>query len=141
MSEDTITLSSSIAQAVFDIATESMDFTSGFLDDEEQDALVELAIALGIDPMRAVQHTHRCKRRAKAAGVDKPIHSWSSWVVGTFPVRRQRFCNDCHLRDAEGQLSDVATRDLEELVLIAKKCGTVPSGEVVAELERRKAAR
>jgi hypothetical protein len=40
-------------QALFDIATGSMDFGSGFLDTDEVDALRRVAVHLGVDPMVA----------------------------------------------------------------------------------------
>lgn len=41
-----------IARAVFDIATNSMDFGSGFLDDEEVVQLRSFAERIGVDPMK-----------------------------------------------------------------------------------------
>jgi len=38
---------------VFDIAVASMDFSSGFLDNREVDALRRIAVAIGVDPMSA----------------------------------------------------------------------------------------
>ena len=50
---DEIRLSKESAMAVFDIAVNSMDFGSGFLDNEEVDALREFAVLIGVDPMNA----------------------------------------------------------------------------------------
>ncbi len=50
-----------LLQIVFDVAVESMDFSSGFLDDEEVDALREVAVVLGVDPMIATPENFKCK--------------------------------------------------------------------------------
>ena len=95
MSDEQITLPRPLLEAVFDIATGSMDFGSGFLCDEEQEALRELATKLGIDPMRATQHTHRCKYRGS--------HVWGDWYTpparpGYVPVT-SRHCRECQRRE------------------------------------------
>ncbi len=46
-------------RAVFDIATESMDFGSGFLDHEEVGQLRKIALLLGVDPMEGTPHNFR----------------------------------------------------------------------------------
>ncbi len=48
---DQVTIPREVAQAVFDIATGSLNFGSGFLDTEEVEALRALAVAIGVDPM------------------------------------------------------------------------------------------
>ncbi len=106
--QETIALPKVLLQHVFDIATESMDFGSGFLDDEEQGHLRDFAIALGIDPEVATQHTHRCKYRGS--------HKWGRWTVpfdrpGYVPVA-SRICGECATREdapAEMQTECVAS--------------------------------
>lgn len=50
-----------IARKVFDTAVDSMDFGSGFLDDEEVLALREFAVAIGVDPMTATPYGFSAK--------------------------------------------------------------------------------
>ncbi len=53
------TIPEDIAKAVFDVATGSMNFGSGFLDNEEVDALRAFARLIGVDPMNATPSTFR----------------------------------------------------------------------------------
>lgn len=48
-------------QAVLDVATMSMDFASGFLDDEQVEALRKLAIVVGVDPIVVTPSNFVCK--------------------------------------------------------------------------------
>jgi len=50
-----------VARAVFDIATSSMDFGSGFLDDEEVTQLRHFASIIGVNPWLATPENHRPK--------------------------------------------------------------------------------
>jgi hypothetical protein len=50
-------------RALFDIAVSSMDFGSGFLDDEDVAVLRQTAVILGVDPMTATPQKFRCKYR------------------------------------------------------------------------------
>lgn len=45
------TINTEDAKALFDLATGSMDFGSGFLDHEEVEILRRVAVKLGLDPM------------------------------------------------------------------------------------------
>lgn len=47
------------ARAVFDIAIHSLDFGSGFLDNEQVDRLRDMAGYLGVDPREATPSEHR----------------------------------------------------------------------------------
>jgi hypothetical protein len=58
---------SEIWQAVFDVAVGSMDFGSGFLDDEEVEALRAAAGILGVDPDTATPRQFICKYRGHHA--------------------------------------------------------------------------
>ncbi len=72
-------------RAVFDVAVRSMDFGSGFLDDEEVSLLRRAARLLGVDPMEATPSNFRCKYSGKHTG-----HCWpagSAFVIAT--------CADC----------------------------------------------
>lgn len=50
-----------VLQIVFDTAINSMDFGSGFLDDEEVTALRDMAMRLGQDPLLATPSGHHKK--------------------------------------------------------------------------------
>jgi hypothetical protein len=50
-----------MVRAVFDVAVGSMDFSSGFLDQEEVDALRACAALLGVDPMVGTPEVFHCK--------------------------------------------------------------------------------
>lgn len=52
-----------VLQKVFDTAVNSMNFGSGFLDDEEVEALRECALALGVDPMNGTPDNFKPKYR------------------------------------------------------------------------------
>lgn len=52
-----------LLRVLFDVATGSMDFGSGFLDDEEVAALREVAVLIGADPDDATPEKFRCKYR------------------------------------------------------------------------------
>lgn len=96
MSDDEqITLPKVVLQAVFDIITGSMDFGSGFLDDEDQEHLVTLARAIGVDPMEGVQAQFRCKYRGRAAGQAEPIHDLCDWYTDPWRKVQLRYCRDC----------------------------------------------
>ena len=56
-----------LAAILFDTAVGSMDFGSGFLDDEEVAALREAAVLLGADPDEATPRNFRCKYRGRHA--------------------------------------------------------------------------
>ena len=60
MSDD-ITMPKVLLQVLFDTAVGSMDFGSGFLDDEEVKALRQVAELLGVDPMAGTPYNY-CKR-------------------------------------------------------------------------------
>lgn len=57
----TMAVGKRVLQIVFDTAVHSMDFGSGFLDDEEVLALREVAVILGVDPIVATPDNFKCK--------------------------------------------------------------------------------
>lgn len=61
VSDETLMVPRALLQCVFDAAINSMDFGSGFLDDEEVAALRELAVILGVDPMEATPRQFACQ--------------------------------------------------------------------------------
>jgi hypothetical protein len=60
-------ISDRLLRIVFDTAVHSMDFGSGFLDDEEVAALREVAVVLGVDPAAATPRNFTCKYRGHHA--------------------------------------------------------------------------
>jgi len=71
-------------RALFDIATCSMDFSSGFLDTEEVNTLRRIAVLIGVDPMDATPY-------AFAAQYPHP-HQSRPLVVGLLGVNGCRHC-------------------------------------------------
>lgn len=62
-----------LLQKLLDIATSSMDHGSGFLDNEEVEALRETAVTLGINPMTVTPYNFKPKYC--------PGHVWSDWKI------------------------------------------------------------
>jgi len=62
---------------------------SGWMDDEEVDALRALAIAAGMDPIDATPSTFKCKHRG--------THDFHEWLTDRHakPVDQYRRCHDC----------------------------------------------
>lgn len=50
-----------LLKIIFDVAVESLDFDSGFLCNEEVEALREIAIMLEIDPDVGTPHNFKCQ--------------------------------------------------------------------------------
>ncbi len=50
-----------LLKSVFDIAVGSLDFGSGFLDNDQVDDLREIAVLLGVDPVDATPGEHRAR--------------------------------------------------------------------------------
>jgi hypothetical protein len=71
-----ITVTKKVLRDVLDVATMSMDFASGFMDDEQVEALRTAAVALGIDQMVVTPSHYVCKYRG--------THQWElrHWGVG-----------------------------------------------------------
>ena len=66
-------------RVVFDTAINSMDFGSGFLDDEEVKALRAVAVILGVDPMVATPDTFKCKYGSPHQWIS-PVRVTPAWV-------------------------------------------------------------
>lgn len=70
-----------LLEAAFDVATSSLDFGSGFLDDEQVEALRGIAVLLGVDPLVATPANYVCKYTGE--------HEWPTtgprrcWRCGT----------------------------------------------------------
>ena len=72
-----------VLRALFDTAVHSMDFGSGFLDDEEVAALRAAAAVLGVDPAEGTPANFRCKYRGHHEA--KPyldMQIFTSWADG-----------------------------------------------------------
>jgi hypothetical protein len=80
-----------VARTVFDIAVHSLDFGSGFLDDEEVKALRELAVILEVDPMKATPAEWVCKF--------DPPHEWTEVRSDGMRSRPYRRCKKCGAYD------------------------------------------
>lgn len=64
MSDDElISVPKSVLQAVLDSAVGSMDYGSGFLDEEEVSALRDVAVLLGVDPWTVTPSNVACAAR------------------------------------------------------------------------------
>ena len=83
-----ISIDRELLQHVFDIAVHSMDFGSGFLDDEEVSALREIADLLDVDPDAATLSNYKCKYRG--------WHYWESDLPRGKPQERD-WCRDCKM--------------------------------------------
>lgn len=59
--DDVLSIRKGDLRALLDIATSSLDFGSGFLNDEEVEILRSVAVTLGVDPMRVTPSNHECK--------------------------------------------------------------------------------
>ena len=81
-------------KVVFDVATNSLDFGSGFLDDEEVKALRAAAVDLGVDPMEATPHGFRAKY---CPGHQPKTH------VAPAGVRTITRCEICHWVFSDGE--------------------------------------
>lgn len=89
-----------LAKVALDICTASMNFTSGFLSDEEVKGLRELAEYLGVDPMLATPDNFKPKYCPSL-----PEHNYGKWVprssFASRPPYRVRYCDDCGKRERE----------------------------------------
>ncbi len=85
----TVTVAFADLQMVFDTATNSMDFGSGFLDDEEIEALRRIAIVLGVDPIVAEPESYQAKRP----------HRFSPWTRSDSSPTAHLRCRLCEKRE------------------------------------------
>lgn len=76
---DTIVIPIDIARKAFDIAVGSMDFGSGFLDNDEVDALRAFAVSLGVNPMEATPHGFRAQYPHLYEPVTRPATATPYW--------------------------------------------------------------
>lgn len=87
--DEEVTIRKGDLRAVLDVATGSMDFGSGFLDNEQVEALRKLASIIGIDPLVATPSNFTCQY--------KGAHQWatSSYRPGEW------YCVICRHTQAE----------------------------------------
>jgi hypothetical protein len=83
-----------LTEIVFDIAIRSLDFNSGFLEDDEVEALRELAVLLGVDPWEATPSQWRPRYC--------PGHTFGEWkerfvTDGYMWLERYHKCEVCEL--------------------------------------------
>ncbi len=74
---DEVIISKKLLQIVFDTAINSMDFGSGFLDNEEVEALREIAVILGIDQMVATPDPFKCQYGYHNYATEDSAHTWT----------------------------------------------------------------
>jgi hypothetical protein len=82
-------------QVLFDIAVGSLDFGSGFLDDDDVEVLRAVAVKLDVDPWTATPDNHKPKYC--------PGHEWGQWTTphphrlrsGYGCLRQWRYCTIC----------------------------------------------
>jgi hypothetical protein len=98
----TVTIDLDVLQKTFDTAVNSMDFSSGFLDDEEVTALRACAVVLGVDPLQATPQNFICKYRESGHRWYVPFGESSEWrrdETGIYSPERStrlvRSCEDC----------------------------------------------
>ncbi len=82
-------------RAIMDVGTMSMDFGSGFLDNEQVEALRKGAGLLGIDPITVTPSNFTCQY--------KPPHQWkeSSYIGSRNEARRCWRCVRCGTTTSE----------------------------------------
>lgn len=77
-----------VARTVFDVAVNSLDFGSGFLDHSEVTALRRLAVLLGVDESKATPHEMTCDFN--------PPHEWGPWEsISWRPGEEFQRCSKC----------------------------------------------
>lgn len=81
---DLVSIDHTQLQILFDIAVGSLDFGSGFLDEEEVEALRDVALLLDVDPDKATPRNRKCKYDGKHEIVE---YAWLSHPAGTFCIR------------------------------------------------------
>lgn len=87
--DDMVSIRRGDLRAVLDVATGSMDFGSGFLDNEQVEALRTVAVVLHIDPIEVTPSNFACLYQG---------HDWAPYdrpesQVGEAP---RFYCRRCH---------------------------------------------
>jgi hypothetical protein len=89
--DETVPVRKGDLRAVLDVATQSLDFGSGFLDNEQVEVLRKLAVMLDIDPMLATPYNFRFQYGCKAAG----HHTWEPYPIAWAPGVIRWTCSVC----------------------------------------------
>jgi hypothetical protein len=81
-------------QIVFDTMINTLNFGSGFLDDKEVEALREIAVVIGIDPMSATPEKFHCKyegehRYLRRSDMGEIPHKFEDYL-------KSPYCLRCH---------------------------------------------
>lgn len=84
--DETVEVRKGDLRALLDVATGSMDFGSGFLCEEEVEALHVIAGILGIDKIVVTPHNFVCKYHGR--------HSWK-WATGYRGLPDHWYCHQC----------------------------------------------
>lgn len=118
-------ISNRLARVIFDIAVNSANFGSGFLDDVEVAALRQVAEALGVDPMAATPRNFRCQyhghHRAEVY-LDSPYFSDLEGVPRNAYRLRSEFPPDAKLKGIRGG-DDLGNLPAPVLRLYCTECG------------------
>jgi hypothetical protein len=77
MTKHTTPVPTNDLKALFDIAVESMDFSSGFLDDDEVAVLRRIAVSIGVDPMLGTPSNYVKKYPHVFVGEEVFDYDWS----------------------------------------------------------------
>lgn len=78
MTDEPLLVPVELLRAVFDIATNSLDFGSGFLDDEDVEQLRAVARILEVDPWLATPDNHKPAYCFERTGRDD--HEYGNWT-------------------------------------------------------------
>lgn len=80
--DETVEVRKGDLRAALDVATMSMDFASGFLDNEQVEALRKIATIIGIDPVLATPHNFVCQY---GKGHQWQEYQWKNPLLDTRP--------------------------------------------------------
>lgn len=69
-------------EALLNLATDSMDFGSGFWTEEEAEIARKIAAILGIDPVLVTPHNFVCKYKGEHQWQDIPTKNLKFWPPG-----------------------------------------------------------
>lgn len=96
-------------QALLDLATSSLDFGSGFWDEEQVEIARKMAGILGIDPFVVTPSNMACKYRGEHQWRDlKPGEHWGMWGNAT------RWCIVCHHTDVDRPADTSEATEIQE---------------------------
>ncbi len=97
---DFIALDPEVLKIVFDIAVGSMDFGSGFMEEDDVIALRAYAEAIGVDPILATPNNHKC--RFLRGG-----HDWKpSEAAHRYMNRNWEICSRCKAAREVGKTNE-----------------------------------